>query len=98
VHGELVSSILFTWEFCKKARGRRWFYGLLERLLRELPRDCWRKLGGSVYLVTEEHSGALCELLNRFTGPGLKWYKLRVETQTPRLKHCTRVHKVKQKI
>lgn len=80
VHGELMGFILFTWELREKARGRRWFYVQLERLLSELPPKSWRKLGGSVYLVMEENSNAFDELLRRFNGPDLNWYKLRVET------------------
>ena len=80
VHGELMGFILFTWELREKAMGRRWFYVQLKRLLSELPPKSWRKLGGSVYLVTEEKSNEFDELLRRFKGPDLNWYKLRVET------------------
>jgi len=79
VHGEDVSWILFTWELRERARGRRWFYSQLEHLLSELPLKSWRKLGGSVYLVREENSGAFDELLRRFEGPDLIWHKLRVK-------------------
>lgn len=71
--------MLFTWEIRKKARWRRWFYSQLKRFLNELPPKSWRKLGGSVYLVGKENSGAFGELLRRFEGPDLTWHMLRVE-------------------
>jgi hypothetical protein len=36
------------------------------------------KLGGSVYLVKREYSGAIRRLLERFENPGLKWYELNI--------------------
>lgn len=79
VHGEPMGSILFTWELRERARGRRWFYVQLERILSELPSKSWRKLGGSVYLVKKENSGAFEEFLRRFQGPDLVWYMFKVE-------------------
>lgn len=71
--------VLFTWELRRKARGRRWFYARLENLLGELPKKNWAKIGGSVYLVKEKHSGSFIELLKRFEGPDLKWFQFKVK-------------------
>jgi len=79
-----MGSVLFTWELRERAKGRRWFYSQLKHLLSDLQPKSWRKLGGSVYLVREGDSGGFEELLRRFEGPDLIWYKLRVEVVTSR--------------
>jgi hypothetical protein len=72
--------IMFTWEIREKAKGRRWFYLRLKRLLRELDPKNWRKLGGSVYVTDEECSHELETLLKSFDGADLKWYRLKIKT------------------
>jgi hypothetical protein len=74
--------ILFTWELRRRAKGRRWFYRRLEKLLGELERGSWIRIGGSVYLVEERYSGPVVELLKRFEGPDPRWFKFRVEDFT----------------
>jgi hypothetical protein len=74
--------ILFTWEFRRRAKGRRRFYRRLEKLLGELERGNWIKIGGSVYLVDERCSVPVVELLKRFEGPDLRWFKFKVEDFT----------------
>jgi virulence-associated protein VapD len=58
----------------------------LENLLGKLERESWVRIGGSVYLVEEKCSRSIVELLKRFEGPDLRWFKFRVESD------CTRVH------
>jgi len=81
--------ILFTWELCRKARGRRQFYARLEHIIAELPPGSWFKLGGSVYIVERQHSGAFRELLQHFENPGLKWCELTVVVQSDTAHVCT---------
>jgi hypothetical protein len=54
----------------------------LQKLLRELKRESWIRIGGSVYLVEEKYSRSIVELLKRFEGPDLRWFKFRVENFT----------------
>jgi hypothetical protein len=80
VHSEFMGLILFTWELRARAKGRRWFYVQLERILSELPSNSWRRLGGSVYIVRKENSASFEEFLERFQGPDLIWYMFKIET------------------
>lgn len=78
MHNRRTESILFTWELRDKAKRKRWFYVNLKRILEGLPPKSWSKVGGSVYLVDEEHSHDFRELLRRFEGPELRWYEFRL--------------------
>lgn len=60
---------------------RRWFYANLRRLLDELPRNSWCKLGGSVYLVEKRYSVRFLMLLKKFEGPELTWYSFEIVRQ-----------------
>jgi hypothetical protein len=80
---------LFTWELRQKAKGRRWFYARLEKLLGELQPKNWHKLGGSVYLVKEKHSGPFVELLKCLEGPDLKWFRFKVKDRLNTAHVCT---------
>ena len=72
--------ILFTWDLRRGIKRRRWFYTKLQRLLNDLPVESWRKIGGSVYIVEEKHSAEFVEFLRSFEGPGLGWFKFRIES------------------
>lgn len=79
MHNDLVKRILFTWELRNKAKRKRWFYVNLKRTLTGLPPKSWSKVGGSVYLVDKEHSGALRKLLKCFEGPDLQWREFKIK-------------------
>jgi len=70
--------VLLTWELRRRARSRRWFYIQLKNLLSGLERGSWIRIGGSVYLVKEKYSRSFIELLKRFEGPDLKWFKFKL--------------------
>jgi len=72
--------ILFTWKLRDRARGKRWFYVNLKRVLVELPPRSWSKVGDSVYLVDGAYSREFRELLKRFEGPDLRWCEFEIET------------------
>lgn len=78
MHKRRTRSILFTWELRNNARRKRWFYVNLKRILTAVPSKSWTKVGGSVYLVDEEHSHELRDLLKLFEGPDLEWYEFRL--------------------
>ncbi|MEM1689701.1 MAG: hypothetical protein QXX33_01580 [Candidatus Hadarchaeales archaeon] len=78
VHGRVI---LFTWELKESSKSRRWFYANLRRLLDELPRNSWCKLGGSVYLVEKRYSVRFLMLLKKFEGPELTWYSFEIVRQ-----------------
>lgn len=50
----------------------------MKRILNAFPPKSWAKIGGSVYLVDEEHSREFRELLKLFEGPDLEWYEFRL--------------------
>lgn len=82
MHASTIDMDLFTWEFSRGAKGRRRFYRRLGKLLGELERGSWIRIGGSVYLVDERCSVPVVELLKRFEGPDLRWFKFKVEDFT----------------
>jgi hypothetical protein len=70
--------VLFTWELRERSRRRRWFYVKLRRLLTSIPATEWARVGGSVYVVRRRHSWVFQELLKRFQGSELEWYRFEI--------------------
>lgn len=80
---------LLTWEIRKNAKGRRWFYKKLERLISQLPENTCRRIGGSVYLVRQGYMSKFEELLLEFDEDGFSWQVFEIQDKTSSMENSS---------
>jgi hypothetical protein len=67
--------VLFTWEISRNAKGRRWVYEKLGKLISEILEEGCEKIGGSVYIVEKKYEHEFEKMLSEFGGSGFIWHK-----------------------